>query len=79
MIAVDPKPYKELKRQQVKLCMVEVICHDCAVRVQNGNGLRELQQGPCYVPEDLDFSKEDARHLPPWHLYSTEADITVPW
>ena len=29
--------------------------------------------------EDLDFSLEDARRLPPCRLYSSRADITVPW
>ena len=47
--------------------------------MQGDSGLQALQQQSCATPENLDFYMEDARRLPPWHLYSSKADLTVPW
>ena len=38
-----------------------------------------LQQSRSSAFEDLDFTLEDASHLPRLHLYSCKGDITVPW
>lgn len=47
--------------------------------VQERVGLEELEQCSPAALEDLDFGMSDAKRLPPWHLYSSKADITVPW
>ena len=46
--------------------------------MQDEKGPRELQQSSS-TAERMDFSMEDVRRLPPCLLYSSKADLTVPW
>ena len=52
--------------------------HDTAI-LQVSSDTVQLHTSQPAAAEDLDFSLEDAGRLPPCRLYSSRADITVPW
>ena len=52
--------------------------HDTAI-LQDGCDALQLHASLPAATKDLDFTLDDARRLPPCRLYSSRADITVPW
>lgn len=47
--------------------------------VKGDRCLQEQQESFCSAYEELDFHAGDAKRLPPCLLYSSKADLTVPW